>query len=735
MAPIVRTAAVAVAVILADVVDAFAPPTSHQPSISFLISERIGSTTSTTELHVKPKKPRFSQQVHKQQKAKPKSQKKPVAPPRQPWNSGKSIDDLENIMTQRWGTLRMDDDDDDGDELPFELEDQGVFHGSSSQKKKNGLDKRPAVIDPWLKEDMKKQKRKSATTTRTEFYDEDDEGYEYIPLDDDGDDGYSNGKLNVARNIAPKPVGGRGTKSKIAEKDNETGGGFFFNPSASSQPKSKAPSSKNDKKADFSEIENSRSKRKEQSERVPAVPLLDEDGDPILMTTDEAMRRFQAALPPGDETSELLFSEETPLIAATKSQSWDELGITSDILLDNLEEMDCPTPLDVQDKACPPILTGNDVLIGTYTGSGKTLAFLPPLVERLMWEENPGLAVIIVAPGRELASQITSVARSLIEGTDLSVQMAIGGTTYSRNLEQIRKRRPNILVGTPGRIAELVVGRPGEKSGKLKTNKLQALVMDEFDALLEYKPHREPTQAIMETLKRRHKDALQSILCSATASDIIDSSKVREFLRPGFAQVFADPDDFLVTDSKATTTARVSKTVLHGVIHVPHRRFVLDTIRRILHTEPTPQQILIFAENARKVDITVEKLGDMGIIAAPLHGGKGSDKIDRAEVSRALRDGYVGVVVATELAARGLDAPLLTHVINMDLPTDAPHYAHRAGRCGRGGRPGVVINITKSPKERNVPARFARELGIEMHSVEARDAKLIMVDGDSVVLD
>jgi superfamily II DNA/RNA helicase len=269
----------------------------------------------------------------------------------------------------------------------------------------------------------------------------------------------------------------------------------------------------------------------------------------------------------------------------------------------------------------------------------------------------------------------------------------------------------------------------------LKISSLQTLVLDEFDALLEYKPHREPTRAIMDTLKRRHRDTLQSILCSATATDIMHSSKVVDFLRPGYEVAMADEDDVLVTDGKSTTAPQVSKTVLHGVVHVPHRRFALDTVRKILHTEPIPQQILIFVENARKVDIVVEKLAERDIIAAPLHGGTGSEKTDRAEVSKALREGYVGIVVATELAARGLDAPLLTHVINLDLPTDASHYAHRAGRCGRGGRPGVVINITTSPKERNVPKRFARELGVEMFSVEPRSGQLLLVDPDTQTLD
>jgi superfamily II DNA/RNA helicase len=277
------------------------------------------------------------------------------------------------------------------------------------------------------------------------------------------------------------------------------------------------------------------------------------------------------------------------------------------------------------------------------------------------------------------------------------------------------------------------------RSGKLKIGNLQSLVLDEFDALLEYKAHREPTRATLQSLRRRHGDALQSILCSATASDLMDSPKVTDYLRPGFATAMADENDIFVTDSSKSSSKhqrpQVSRTVLHGVVHVPHRRFALDTVRRILHTEPIPQQILIFVESARKVDVVIDKLAERGIIAAPLHGGQGSDKMDRAEVSKALREGYVGIVVATELAARGLDAPLLTHVINLDLPTDASHYAHRAGRCGRGGRPGVVINMTTSPKERNVPKRFGESLGIDMHTVEPRQGKLIMVDPETQTLD
>ena len=255
------------------------------------------------------------------------------------------------------------------------------------------------------------------------------------------------------------------------------------NAAAAASERESAPLSKKERKDDSSlsddEEDNNRSRRP-----TAAKPLLDETtGKPRLLTVEEAFNQFQASVDEG--TMEIIETADVPILAQkVNAKSWNDLGITSTGLLENLQyDMNCPNPLAVQEKTTPAILTGNDVLVGTYTGSGKTLAFLVPLVQRLLWNMNddddddddfddenkgnrkndPGLAVLIVAPGRELASQIVSVARDLLQDTGLTVQLAIGGTTFKRNLEQLRKRKPNIVVGTPGRIAELVVGKPGEK--------------------------------------------------------------------------------------------------------------------------------------------------------------------------------------------------------------------------------------------------------------------------------
>jgi superfamily II DNA/RNA helicase len=127
--------------------------------------------------------------------------------------------------------------------------------------------------------------------------------------------------------------------------------------------------------------------------------------------------------------------------------------------------MVCPSPLEVQIKACPPIIAGNDVLLSTHTGSGKTLAFLTPIAQNVM--VNPSKSILpkalIVAPGRELASQIVSVAQKLFVDTDLTVGMVIGGTSYARNVEMLRTKKPDVVVGTPGRVAELILGKSGDK--------------------------------------------------------------------------------------------------------------------------------------------------------------------------------------------------------------------------------------------------------------------------------
>jgi superfamily II DNA/RNA helicase len=577
-----------------------------------------------------------------------------------------------------------------------------------------------------------------------DYYDEDDEGYESRS----GDYQRSNNKSRSSL-VAPQPVGGRGSLKTTASSSSSASslsGGIFSGRADDKFDRKGEGNRGTDQQDKMTEVK--KQQKKERRKEPLSKPLLDEDGNEMFLTLEQADKIVQNILSvssangeEGDDTSSDEYS------GSSSGVEWEDIGITDPTLLSNLQssQMSCLSPLPVQEKACPPILVGNDVLVSTHTGSGKTLSFLAPIAQSLLMDTNniKGTSsfpkAIIVAPGRELASQIVSVGQSLFAGTDLTISLAIGGTPFSRNVENLRKRKPDIVVGTPGRIAELVLGRPGEKGGKMKISGVQTIVLDEFDALLQYDVHKEPTIAVMEAMNRQHGDSLQRILCSATASDMMGETSggnnVEAYLRPGYAHASVDESDLLVTagvtskeKGQIKTSPRVSRTTIHGALHVPHKRFALDAVRKVLNTDPLPQQALIFVDSPRRVDIVIEKLAKMDIIAAPLHGGASSGKGDRAEVNKALREGYVGCVVCTEIAARGIDAPYLTHVINLDLPTDASHYAHRAGRCGRGGRPGVSVSITCDGREKGVPRRLAEELGITMYNVEARGGKLRIVE-------
>ena len=393
------------------------------------------------------KKPRFSQEAHSQPPKKHVNNKKKKSDVM--WQSNKSIEDLEATMTKRWGTAL--------DKWTADPNEYEVVDDASNGNA--GVFRAKPVLDPWQKDEeqvlkesggddvvmnrvrrnqerMQKERKEEPVV---EFYDEDDEGYE--PSDHESTEEGENEVYRLNHLISPRPVGGRGTSS-VPDKQND--GGFFFKDVASTDSVD-------------TEIAEEGATKKRRRSKSASVPVLDENGNPMLLTLKQAERDFQSSL--------LSIDEDGNEISPPETRSWEELGITSDTLLMNLETMGCASPLAVQDKACPAIVTCNDALIGTYTGSGKTLAFLVPLAQRLLFSgsSSSDVQVIIIAPGRELASQIVSVARMLLEGTGLTAMLAIGGTTFSRNLEQIRKRKPSIVVGTPGRIAELVVGRPGEK--------------------------------------------------------------------------------------------------------------------------------------------------------------------------------------------------------------------------------------------------------------------------------
>ncbi len=361
-------------------------------------------------------------------------------------------------------------------------------------------------------------------------------------------------------------------------------------------------------------------------------------------------------------------------------------------LVENLErEFSITTTTHVQLAAIPRIMEGEDVVIQGHTGTGKTLAFLLPLLEA-MDPENPAIQAMIIAPTRELAMQISGECARLCKDTGIVSMALIGGANPVRQVEKLRKRAPHVIIGTPGRIAEL------EESRAIKLRELELIVIDEVDQCIE-NPFRESIENIFSRCPRRR----QLIVASATG----DVSSVRQFA----SLHMRSPVLLRVGDKQL-----LPKNISNWYVVVPPR-LRIETIRKLMFAEPAPTKAICFVDDPRRTAIVLERLHKYKIAAGGLRGN--ADKTERAEVIKAFRLGRLNLLVTTEIAARGLDVRDVSHVFNLDLPTDSDHYVHRAGRCGRVGREGVVVNIA-TPDNAFVINRLQKQLNIQITRMEPR---------------
>lgn len=367
--------------------------------------------------------------------------------------------------------------------------------------------------------------------------------------------------------------------------------------------------------------------------------------------------------------------------------------VESPTILENLSnDFGVATTTHVQLAAIPRILDGRDLVMQSYTGTGKTLAFLLPILDEIDTTMESTQA-IIVAPTRELAMQISRECDRLIANTGIRNLPLIGGANPARQVEKLRKGGvPHIVVGTPGRLAELAEG------GDLRIRQIDTMVVDEVDQCL-VGEFGEQVQRLLRSVPK----SAQKVLVSATG----DVNLVRKF-----AGAYMDEPVLL----RVVGALRVPQNLSHWMCVVPSR-LKIDTVRKILFAEPKPDRAIVFVDEPRRVDIVAERLWEMGVTVGALKGT--AHKIDRKETLDAFRKGRVQVLVSTEVAARGLDVTEMTHVINLDLPTDSDHYVHRAGRCGRAGKQGTVVSIA-STETAFVLRKMSKEIGVEIRRMEVR---------------
>ena len=350
--------------------------------------------------------------------------------------------------------------------------------------------------------------------------------------------------------------------------------------------------------------------------------------------------------------------------------SFNSLGL-SDALLKAISKKGYTTPSPIQQKAIPPILEGKDVLASAQTGTGKTAGFTLPILQILSQGKHLShrpIRALILTPTRELAAQIYDNIQEYGEFLDLRSAVIFGGVNQNPQTAQIR-RGLDILVATPGRLIDL------QNQGLVSLSKVEILVLDEADRMLDMGFLRDIERLIKLLPTKR-----QNLLFSATFSKDIKKLAMGILHHP--VQVEATPENTTVDAiiQKIYPCAKEKKTEL-----------IIKLI-----TEGNWKQILVFTRTKQGANKLTEAMISSGIKAAAIHGNKGQGA--RTKALAGFKDGSLTALVATDIAARGLDIPLLPHVINFELPNIPEDYVHRIGRTGRAGASGEAISLF-SPDE------------------------------------
>lgn len=356
-------------------------------------------------------------------------------------------------------------------------------------------------------------------------------------------------------------------------------------------------------------------------------------------------------------------------------------------LQDSLAGLGITSPTPVQQQVIPRLLTGENLLFQSETGTGKTFAYLLPLINKLeTLSDNQRVRIIVIAPTFELASQINSECKSI---TKHKSALLIGGAPIKRQIE-VLKEKPEIIIGTAARLVELI------RLKKLKTDGLFAIVFDETDRLVK-KEALEDTSALRELLPA----GCQIIACTAT---INKQTKI----------FFADAKN-LVMPAEDVLKKRIS----HWAIYA-ETRDKIDTLRKFLHAE-RPSKALIFTSRADQVENIYQKLRYKKIECECIHAK--TDKQKRKSTMDRFRSGKVSILVTSDLGARGLDIPNISHIIQMDLPSDDDFFIHRSGRTARAGKTGINLVIGDEWEMRHY-AQLEKKLGITVYPKEIRDGKV-----------
>lgn len=346
------------------------------------------------------------------------------------------------------------------------------------------------------------------------------------------------------------------------------------------------------------------------------------------------------------------------------------MGLHTDLVA-ILNSLGYENPTPIQQEAIPQVMAGHDVMAGAQTGTGKTAAFALPLIQQQLTRGNTDSAirVVVLTPTRELAQQVHKSFVRYSKGLGINAVVAYGGASINPQLDAL-KQGCDVLVATPGRLLELVI------KAHIDLSQLETLVLDEADRMLDMGFIKD-----IERLLKRLPESHQTLFFSATFNDDVFALSKTILNAPKLIEV-------AVRNTTAT--------------QIEQRFYEVDNQRKpalvaYLIGANNWQQVLIFTRTKQTVDTLAKELKKDGISAAPLHGDKSQGARERS--LEAFKTGQARVLVATDVAARGLDIEQLQYVINYELPYNAEDYIHRIGRSGRAGNSGLAISLV-SHKEK-----------------------------------
>ncbi len=340
------------------------------------------------------------------------------------------------------------------------------------------------------------------------------------------------------------------------------------------------------------------------------------------------------------------------------------------------------TPTPVQAQAIPPALEGRDVLATAQTGTGKTLAFLLPIIERLQQNRRKGVQAVVLVPTRELAMQVMDTLVKMRPNTGIDGALVVGGLSEQPQLAQVR-RGAQVLVATPGRLEDYL------RRKLFSLASAEVLVLDEADRMLDM-GFRPAIQAILAHLPARK----QTLFFSATMEDSVAQLVDRYLKDPAVVEI-------------GSTKKPISSVRLEVFeVNADQKLALLQDL-----VVKEPGTFLVFSRTKRSTERLAKKLSRAGLEAAQIHGDRTQSQ--RIAALRGFQEGKYRILVATDVAARGIHVENIGHVVNYDLPQEPGDFIHRVGRTGRAAATGVASTFA-TPQERSEIRRIERELQIKL---------------------